>query len=163
MASIVVNSNSPIRLNSKRNSCEEISMVDGIADEKMMKTESSFAIKLRQGSLSEADKKILTLIQDVPLKRTPSECMENFLLYPTALRVYQIVSANKLPYKEGVSIPNRATRRKVYQLVFDALYCKCPLSVSATSLIIYFFFSDREVLKDLLVESSFYSRHFHVK
>jgi hypothetical protein len=85
--------------------------------------ESAFERSLRKGSLSEIDQEILALIHSVPHKIS-SACPENYCLYQKALKVYQAVSIRKLPCDMGIYLPNRATKRKVYQLVFDALYRK---------------------------------------
>lgn len=103
-------------------------------------SESPFERSLRKGSLSDIDQEILALIHSVPQK-TSNTYTDIFCLYQKALRIYQAVSIKKLPCDVGIHLPDRSARRKVYQLVFDALY-------------------HHEVLQDLLVESSFYSRNF---
>ena len=124
MANIVVKS--PIRLSykSRMSTHDKFSMVDAAAVQTMEpEMESPFERSLRKGSLSEIDQEILALIHSVPQK-TPDTSVQNFHLYQKALKVYQAVSIKKLPSHMGIYIPDRAVRRKVYQLVFDSLYRK---------------------------------------
>lgn len=125
MASIVVKSPIHHTNRSRMSSHREFSMIDATALQRTTgpEMESPFERSLRKGSLSETDKEILALIRSLPLK-TSSSCTEYFHLYTKALKVYQAVSAKKLPCEVGIHFPNRAVRRRVYQLVFDTLYRK---------------------------------------
>lgn len=166
MASIVMKS--PIRYanKSRMSSHEKFSMIDAATVQTTEpESESPFERSLRKGSLSDIDQEILALIHSVPQK-TSNTYTDIFCLYQKALRIYQAVSIKKLPCDVGIHLPDRSARRKVYQLVFDALYRKLDVinKESETISLIFFSFSpDHEVLQDLLVESSFYSRNFDVK
>ncbi len=83
--------------------------------------ETELSLSLGKCSLSKTDNQILSLIQHIPRKKTSSSCLENFYLYQPALKLYKAVT-NKKPSEEDVHLPDKAIRRKVYQLVFDALY-----------------------------------------
>lgn len=86
---------------------------------------SAFSASLRKEPLSDGDKQILVLIKSAPQpEKAQSPCMEdNFFLYPLALKVYKAVSQKKLPSELGVHFPNKSIKRKVYQLVFNVIYC----------------------------------------
>ena len=125
MASIVVKS--PIRRSSRRLSSHgEISRIAATTSAVYNPEvdRSPFAVSLLKESLSQVDRQILSLVQDVPKKAMSNEFMEHFHLYSKAVKVYQAVVAKKLPHELGIHIPNRAIRRKTYQLVFNALYRK---------------------------------------
>lgn len=117
MAGIVVKS--PIR------APEEFSMIASadaaaVENSREPEIESRLAISLKKGSLSETDQQILALLQQVPKKR-PNTCMVNFRLYQSALKIYQAVTT---PSECDECTLDKAVKRKVYQLVFDALYRK---------------------------------------
>ena len=83
--------------------------------------ETALSLSLGKCTLSKTDHQILSLIQHIPRKRPQSSCLENFHLYQPALDMYKVITSEKPP-KEDVRLPDKAIRRKVYQLVFDTLY-----------------------------------------
>ena len=56
---------------------------------------------------------------------------ERFWLYDAALRVYSAVRSGRVA--RGVHFTDPATKRKVYQLVFDTLYRECGISMLCNS------------------------------
>lgn len=120
MAGIVVKS--PIRSHTAPEEFSMIASADAAAVENSREPEieSRLAISLKKGSLSETDQQILALLQQVPKKR-PNTCMVNFRLYQSALKIYQAVTT---PSECDECTLDKAVKRKVYQLVFDALYRK---------------------------------------
>lgn len=126
MTTIVVKS--PIRFidKSRMSTHDTFSMVDAASVQTTEpEMESPYERSLRNGSLPEVDQEILALIHSVPQKVESITSIQNFYLYEKALKVYQAVSTKKLP---RIYIPDRAARRKVYQLVFDALYRKFTMN-----------------------------------
>lgn len=90
--------------------------------------ETALSLGLGKCSLSKTDHQILSLMQNLPRKKSLSTNLENFQLYQPALKLYKAITSERPPSEqpsdEIMLLPDRSIRRKVYQLVFDALYRK---------------------------------------
>ena len=91
------------------------------------------------------------------------ENVERYRLYHPALLIFSAAESGRIA--EGVRFPDAASKRKVYQLVFDVLHRECSVLIVRTAELQNkekCFPSDREVIEELLIESGFYSKNCDV-
>lgn len=75
--------------------------------------------------LSDIDMRILELLLESPLKK-PNPCKERFMLYEAIIDIYRAATTGMIPAHFGVEMLQNCDKRRVYLLLFNALYRKPP-------------------------------------